>query len=800
MKVSLNASTLPHGHPRFDGRLGITLIFRLINSLRDTYVVKGAKANNEFFFSVDAQLVGELGQRLVTRNHVALAELIKNAYDADATRVSVTFLIPTHKKDTAKRKSVCPRIIVEDNGSGMNRQIVHDHWMRIGTANKRQSPVSDRFGRPRTGSKGVGRFACERLAHRLLLETVGEDKRKSHELTVVEFDWDRYKPGMRLDEVGNEVQSSRTDKETVTRLSLIDLRDRWLQRDFNTLKREVLELSLAQSVTRPGFELDPGLQISLDAPNFDMGEGLLLRQFMDSGWGLLKGLVSSRGDVNLQLTCASPEDGYDKIHKLKFPEKLHSLSGIEFEYAFLPMNGAYWRNRTIARLGPVRETLRESGGIKIYLNDFRIFPYGSPQDDWLNVEQDTARRLAKLESSLLRSMAGRLGLDGDRLRLETPRYRSLYGHVAIDTRKTDEFKVNISREGLVENNAYLQLVELLRFSIEWLTIHYAQFKHARQSDASKKDTERLRGLLADDQSIPTKVSGDRVALQALRRHAQILEKGSEERSIVEAASKVLHSELSTREAELALLRSLSSTGPLVLAFTHEIRALILSLESAARKLVSIGKNLSQSRQKEVKEASAGLRQTKKRFIDLSSLFNLMSGATGLTPKRHFLRKVVSSIESGFGFVFGQFGIHFEMEIPKSLKTPQITEAELYSVLINVLSNSIKACAASDGEIRKIKLEARTSKKSVCIRLSDTGVGLAKEHWKSVFTPLVVDPTGEIYGSDSLISGVESDLLGKGSGLGLSIVKSIVERYGGDVSFRAAPKDWSTEIQIVLPIS
>src|ERR1700722_13540772 len=114
-------------------------------------------------FEVDSALLSEIGEKLVTTPHVALSELVKNAYDADATKVYVTII---------RGEGGLPEVEVRDNGHGMTRSAVHDYWMRIGTTNKEDQQFSPRFGRRRTGAKGIGRFACRRLGRLLDLETV----------------------------------------------------------------------------------------------------------------------------------------------------------------------------------------------------------------------------------------------------------------------------------------------------------------------------------------------------------------------------------------------------------------------------------------------------------------------------------------------------------------------------------------------------------------------------------------------------------------------------------------------------
>jgi HSP90 family molecular chaperone len=121
---------------------------------------KPATRRETLSFTVDAALLAELGERLVGQPHIALAELIKNAYDADATRVVVRF-----SED---------EIVVSDNGHGMTRDEFERFWMRIGSPHKDKQRVSRRFQRPLTGSKGVGRLSVQFLGSRLHLRTVSE--------------------------------------------------------------------------------------------------------------------------------------------------------------------------------------------------------------------------------------------------------------------------------------------------------------------------------------------------------------------------------------------------------------------------------------------------------------------------------------------------------------------------------------------------------------------------------------------------------------------------------------------------
>ncbi|GAG04978.1 unnamed protein product, partial [marine sediment metagenome] len=94
---------------------------------------------------------------------IALAELVKNSYDADGTKVEIDF---DPKND---------KIIISDNGHGMDFEEFTNFWMRIGSPHKGKKKLSKIFKRKMTGSKGVGRLAVQLLANELELITVSEN-------------------------------------------------------------------------------------------------------------------------------------------------------------------------------------------------------------------------------------------------------------------------------------------------------------------------------------------------------------------------------------------------------------------------------------------------------------------------------------------------------------------------------------------------------------------------------------------------------------------------------------------------
>ena len=121
------------------------------------------KSTNQFVFRPRARIMRTLGQELISSETVALIELVKNAYDADATRVLIRFSGILEKGQGY--------IEVIDNGHGMSMDIIEKAWMEPATNSKRTRTRSEVFGRRLLGEKGVGRFAASRLASDLELIT-----------------------------------------------------------------------------------------------------------------------------------------------------------------------------------------------------------------------------------------------------------------------------------------------------------------------------------------------------------------------------------------------------------------------------------------------------------------------------------------------------------------------------------------------------------------------------------------------------------------------------------------------------
>ena len=213
-------------------------------------------------FTVDAALLSELGERLVGKPYVALGELVKNSYDADATNVTIRF-----EKD---------QIEIIDNGHGMDFKEFESFWMRVGSQHKQQQRYSRNFQRSMTGSKGIGRLAVQFLAKEISMQTVS-DKNPDSEVQVY-INWAEAQKDGELTEATAKYKTARTNLEYPkgsrhgTRILLRGLNQLWEAKNITNLAREIWPLQPPFRSTRGGTPPEEAFEVELVAPDKDAAE------------------------------------------------------------------------------------------------------------------------------------------------------------------------------------------------------------------------------------------------------------------------------------------------------------------------------------------------------------------------------------------------------------------------------------------------------------------------------------------------------------------------------------------------
>lgn len=127
-------------------------------------------------FEITPRVIAHLGEDLIKNESIALVELVKNSYDAGATSCDVEFSFIGE---------TLVKIIVADNGSGMDMQTVQNSWLVIGTDNKKKQLERGSTGRLPLGEKGIGRLGVHKLGNKIHLES----KRDKCKLVEVDINW-----------------------------------------------------------------------------------------------------------------------------------------------------------------------------------------------------------------------------------------------------------------------------------------------------------------------------------------------------------------------------------------------------------------------------------------------------------------------------------------------------------------------------------------------------------------------------------------------------------------------------------
>lgn len=371
-------------------------------------------SNNDLAFRANAGIKDIIGRGLILDDNIAIIELIKNSKDAGSPSVKLHF-----KEKTSSAPS---ELILKDFGHGMTIDDIRDKWLNIAYSEKKVAN-SDR-DKPFAGSKGVGRFSCDRLGKELTLYTKSahgdfiklpinwelfETGSKDAEISTVKLQYEVLPKEDFLAEIGENAFSS----GTVLKISI--LRAAWGNRKLHKLKSE-----LEKFISDPDSGFGVALKI-YDAPEVTIEntvfKDLALRTYnivssIDAEGQMLKTELLYHGEPVYSYEVANP---YTHLKNIKV-----SIFYMNFS------SKLFFKKRT-------GYASNDFGSVFLFLNGFRVSPYGNPKNDWLGLDQRKTQGTAR-----------NLGT------------RDVIGQVTV-TDHADLFKPISSREGLENDEAYHEL-------------------------------------------------------------------------------------------------------------------------------------------------------------------------------------------------------------------------------------------------------------------------------------------------------------------------------------------------------
>jgi signal transduction histidine kinase len=736
----------------------------------DALPASKASDTGTLHFAVDAGLLFQLGEELVTHRSVALAELIKNAYDADATQVLVDF---DHVQDKSGN------ITVTDDGSGMTFLQIEAAWMRIATPGKLKEPQSAKYGRARTGAKGVGRFAARRLARRLVLVSVAYiDTRRpalGREETTVDFRWADFESGAEVQAIPvryrrRSLRGSPGKGATGTTLKLIGVRDVWLEEDLRSLMQDLARLVAPSHPTSDSsgdeesstHSADPGIRIRIEAPEFPDMSGDVREQSLAGALAILDGRLGRDGTATYTVRFRRPK------RKLVFEPKtrFRNVGAVRFRIHFFVYKKDYFAGldlnvRDAARRG------RDEGGIHLYVDRFRVAPYGDPGDDWLKLDEDRGRRLVNTPKDLAR-FAGK----ADRPMLFLPGNNQLFGQVHLSRRANPDIRQTLNRERVIDTPAFRELRSFVRKGIDYLTVAYArEYEAARKekksgrTDAGSLIVRARHQFLVASESMP------------LEQRSQILQ-------AIDLAADAIHTQREDFISELSMLRVLASTGTMLVVFEHQLLGTLNGLRESHRALDALLPRVPPKRRRSFAAELARLDTWIASAKHQGELLGLLIARKARARRRRLaLRPIVESMARAFASYATDNDIDLRNDVAATVRTPPMFEAELSAILINLLTNAFKA--VRERPVRHVSVAADHTNHQLVIRVSDTGVGAAPGRWEDFFLPFVGESEPD-------------PILGEGTGLGLKIVRDFASVYGGKARFVKPEPPWRTTVEVLLP--
>jgi signal transduction histidine kinase len=698
-------------------------------------------------FSVDAALLRELGERLVGRPHIALAELIKNAYDADATHVELS-VEPDH-------------LLLADDGHGMTEAAFQERWMRVGSPHKQEERLSPKLKRAMTGSKGIGRLSAQFLGTELELWTQADAKHSSQ--IYADINWLEARSQNLITEaqarVGTvppgEEKRFAGDARHGTRIRIEGLNQQWGKDELEGLAQEVWALQPPFAPAKGGFE------IKLKTPDKEAAEVFELQAsaYLDVWYARIKGELA-RNPKGTQGTLRAELEFFDgERHRLKL-----DLDRCLVHHADIEIRVYYLKYRQPKGLSvqDLREYFQKWGGVHVYDAGFRL-PYYGPDVDWLDIEQDFSRRLST--SQLLPDQENvRNGLQ------YLPSNNRLFGEVQVSTndelhrqraksRPGDVLQIQASRDRLVDNRAFEDLQKGVRTTLDW----YANREAARVYRGKEESSEAERISTAAEQLEDVAASLEpKLPKKDFKALSQAVEK-------VRVAE---HAEASQREHQIRLMATLASAGAASLAYEHEVGKQFRRLERIARELKRKAKEDSS-----LEPLSGELQDWLKQAKRSRSLFSpVMEEEKRETAKALPAAETIGHIIRDLDLILEAISV--ELDVDSDLRLPKARYAEWSAIFQNAFSNAAGAMRGTANPL--IRVRGGTSGQNRYIRIEDNGSGVDLADADRLFEPFERGDPSEV---------------GPGTGLGLPIMKMLADSIGVRVAFIEPSEGMSTSLRI-----
>jgi signal transduction histidine kinase len=680
-----------------------------------------------------ARLLRALGDELISSETVALIELVKNAYDADASGVLVRFVGPLEAGEGS--------IDVVDNGHGMSLDTIRSTWMEPGTLYRKRAPRSEGLGRRVLGEKGIGRFAASRLAEQL--EVVTRRRGSTDEVHVV-FDWSQFDDESRyLDEIeARWWKSGPTDMtlggalgelaqaleeptaENGTLLRMAPLRTAWTEEKVREVRSTLARLVLPSA---DGIAVESDFRIMLELPDpLTVFSGLVeAPETLGQPHYSVAGSVAEDATYKLEMSVRGLREPIRLEGRFHLPDDREPQCGpfgIELRVwdrdaaSLEDLAGAHG-----ASLRNVRRDLNEAAGVSIYRDGFRVLPYGEPRNDWLR-------------------------LDLRRVQLPTKRLSNnqIVGFITISADRNPGLRDQTNREGLIEARAFEDLRDFVEQVLSELETARYVVRHPERPSRGRAgvfagfDLKDIQGLVRE-------------------RHPT----DSDLLAAVEIKQEDLDRRILEVQEVIARYRRLATLGQLIDSVLHNGRTPLSKIRNEADLVLpSLDEALTPARMAQLRKR---LELISNQAGVLAAVFRRIEPFGGRKrgrPRTIVLETLIAEAFAVLGPEIERAGV--KLDLPESKTELTADPTELQEILINLIENSLHWLGSVPKGRREIAVDVRRLDDRVEFEFSDSGPGVDPRYRERIFEPYFSSKPD-------------------GIGLGLAIAGEIVqEYYGGEL--------------------
>ena len=395
---------------------------------------------DELQFKISSALKDLVGKDLITSDNIAIFELVKNSYDAYASKVVITF--------------ADDKITIADNGKGMTYDEIQDKWLFVGYSEKKdgeaeekQHSYRDKIKRYYAGAKGIGRFSCDRLGRYMTMTTLSQESGVAERIVV---DWKQFEKDQKIEfekvKISHEVVTEpvifplhQTHGTIIEVTSLNDEETPWTRKHLLELKRSLEKLINPISETNDfTIEIVCKREEEEDQRNIDSGKGYdrnLVNGILQNSITNIIKLKTTQIDVRVDhniITTVLSDRGVDIYRIREENREFPLLEDATVSISFLNRAAKY----NFHRIMGVEAV--NYGSVFLFRNGFRILPFGETGDDSWGLD--------------FRAQQGYNRYLGS---------RDLLGRVDIHTERVDELKEVSSRDGgLVDKPMARQVMKL----------------------------------------------------------------------------------------------------------------------------------------------------------------------------------------------------------------------------------------------------------------------------------------------------------------------------------------------------